>query len=110
MSEFRTSHPEWPHLELGIGLHAEKVVVGNIGSETRTKYGIVGSGVNLAHRIQSQAQAGEVVVSEAIYRETQAGLIVTRMINTHLKGIEEMVTLYAVQEYREHSFGTSTKE
>ncbi len=103
MPDFRTSHPEWPPLELGIGLHVGKVVVGNIGSETPTKYGIVGSAVNLAHRIQSQAQPGEVVVSETIYRLTHTVLDVTRVITPPLKGVEEPVTLYAVQECRDPS-------
>jgi adenylate cyclase len=98
MPAITAAHPEWPPLELGIGLHAGKVVVGNIGSETRTKYGIVGSAVNFTHRIQSQAEKGEVVVSEAVYRVTHAALDITRVITTHLKGIEDTVTLYAVQE------------
>jgi class 3 adenylate cyclase len=70
------------------------------GSETRTKYG---SAANLAHRIQSQAQPGEVVVSKAIYRLTHDAFDVTRVIPAHLKGVEEMVTLYAVQECRDPS-------
>ena len=57
------AEPGYPALHMGIGLHAGDVVVGNIGSESRAKYGIIGSAVNLTHRIQGQAQGGEVVVS-----------------------------------------------
>jgi len=86
-----------PLLEMGIGLHAGEVVVGNIGSESRAKYGIMGSAVNLAHRIQGQAQGGEVVISEAVREHAPPGLQISREFHTHLKGIQEPVTLYAVQ-------------
>lgn len=99
--EVSAAHPEWPPLALGIGLHAGEVVVGNIGSETRTKYGIVGAAVNFTHRIQSQAEKGEVVVSEAVYHLTHAAVDVKRVIHAHLKGHEEQVTLYVVQEYQD---------
>jgi mannose-6-phosphate isomerase-like protein (cupin superfamily) len=42
-----------PEIEMGIGVHTGQVVVGNIGSSERTKYGVVGSQVNLTSRIQS---------------------------------------------------------
>jgi adenylate cyclase len=86
-----------PRLEMGIGLHAGEVVVGNIGSESRAKYGIMGSAVNLAHRIQGQAQGGEVVISQAVREHAPPGLTVSREFHTHLKGIAEPVTLYAAQ-------------
>ena len=87
---------ELPPLHMGIGLHAGEVVVGNIGSETRAKYGIVGSAVNLAHRIQAQARGGEVVVSQAVYQLVQPEVRVTRKFEVRLKGIQDPVTLYGV--------------
>ena len=87
-----------PPLRMGIGLHAGEVVVGNIGSETRAKYGIVGAAVNLAHRLQAQARGGEVVISEAVYHLVQPEVTITREFEARLKGIQEPVTLYVVGE------------
>jgi class 3 adenylate cyclase len=89
---------ELPPLHMGIGLHAGEVVVGNIGSESRAKYGIIGSAVNLAHRIQTQAAGGEVVVSQAVYQLVQPEVMITRKFEVRLKGIQEPVTLYVVGE------------
>jgi adenylate cyclase len=85
-----------PPLRMGIGLHAGEVVVGNIGSETRAKYGIVGAAVNLAHRLQAQARGGEVVISQDVYRLVQGEVAITREFQTRLKGIHDPVTLYAL--------------
>ena len=41
-----------PELEMGIGLNETEVVVGNIGSSKRSKYTVVGSGVNMTSRIE----------------------------------------------------------
>ncbi len=82
-----------PALEMGIGLHAGEVVVGNIGSETRTKYGIVGSAVNLTHRIQAEARGGEVVMSEAAWQQLPGKPSCARTFLAHLKGVQEPVNL-----------------
>jgi len=98
MSEFnREMHSEnLPALQMGIGINAGEVVVGNIGSETRAKYGIVGSPVNLTQRIQSMAEEGEVIISDSVYRHVQEDVRVIRKFSTTLKGVQHETTLYAV--------------
>jgi class 3 adenylate cyclase len=91
------AEPGYPALHLGIGLHAGEVVVGNIGSESRAKYGIIGSAVNLTHRIQGQARGGDVMVSEMVFHHSEETLAVLRTFQTTLKGIAHPVTLYVVE-------------
>ncbi len=90
-----------PELKMGVGVHVGKVVVGNIGSETRAKYGIVGSPVNVTQRIQELANGGEVIVSEPVYQHAKADLVIKRIVETSLKGIQDRVTLYVVEGLRE---------
>ncbi len=89
----------FPEVDTGIGVNAGEVVVGNIGSETRAKYGIVGSPVNITHRIQSTAKGGEVVVSESVYRRVseKMGLKIARSFTMRLKGIAGETRLYVVE-------------
>jgi len=87
----------YPALHMGIGLHTGEVVVGNIGSESRAKYGIIGSAVNLTHRIQGQAQGGEVVVSEMLLHNSEATPAIKRTFETKLKGIAHPVTLSVLE-------------
>jgi len=87
----------YPPLALGIGLHAGEAVVGNIGSETRSKYGIVGSAVNLTHRLQAKAQGGEVVLSEAAFLRISPPPLIKREFQSELKGLREPMTLYVTE-------------
>jgi adenylate cyclase len=86
-----------PALETAFGLNAGEVVVGNIGSQTRTKYGIVGGPVNLTSRIQAQAEGGEILVSQALRDILADDLMVTRSFNATLKGVDHPVTLFLVE-------------
>jgi class 3 adenylate cyclase len=86
-----------PELKIGIGIDYGAVVVGNIGSETRKKYGIVGACVNAVQRIQGHSEAGETVMSEAAYRLLTSQVVNARAISARLKGMSEPVTLYAIQ-------------
>jgi class 3 adenylate cyclase len=86
-----------PELQMGIAVNAGEVVVGNIGSETRAKYGIVGSAVNITQRIQSKAKGGDIVISESVYRHISSDLTVKKSFSVPLKGLQEPMKLYVVE-------------
>jgi len=89
-----------PELQMRIGVNSGEVVVGNIGSESLAKYGIVGSPVNLTHRIQTVAKAAEVVISESAHRYAEGKFAAERLTDVKLKGVKERENLYVVKSHR----------
>ncbi|MBW2029991.1 MAG: adenylate/guanylate cyclase domain-containing protein [Deltaproteobacteria bacterium] len=86
-----------PELHMGVGVNTGEVVVGNIGSDTRAKYGIVGSPVNITQRIQSFAREGEVVLSEPAYNYARNEIRIKKTLDTRLKGVRDTMKLYVVE-------------
>ena len=54
----------YPELEMGIGVNSGDVVVGNIGSDKKMKYGCMGSPVNTTGRLEALTIGGQVLISE----------------------------------------------
>jgi class 3 adenylate cyclase/HAMP domain-containing protein len=87
----------FPRLAMGIGVNTGTVVVGNIGSERRTKYSVVGSDVNFAARMEGYALAGQVLISAATYQRVQDRVEVGQALQVEMKGLPGQATLYDVR-------------
>jgi class 3 adenylate cyclase len=86
----------YPALEMGIGINTGSVIVGNIGSDLRMKYGIVGGAVNRAARIESNSIGGQVLIGESTYRAVQAQVQADPPKTLMMKGMKEPLVFYPV--------------
>jgi adenylate cyclase len=85
-----------PELAMGIGINTGEVIVGNIGSLKRSKYGAVGSAINTTYRIESHTIGGQVLVSPSTYERVQALVQVRGALPAQFKGLDQPVTLYDI--------------
>ena len=86
-----------PYLEMGIAVNTGEVVVGNIGSERRTKYSVVGAHVNFTSRIEAFAVGGQVLISADTYERLRELVQVRGEVQGQMKGVSGSFTLYDVQ-------------
>jgi len=64
-------------LQTGIGVASGDVIAGNIGSERRMHYAVVGDSVNVASRLQGVAGPGQILIDEATH-DAVDGMVVTQ--------------------------------
>jgi adenylate cyclase len=83
-----------PTVEMGIAIHTGPVVVGNIGSQERTKYGVVGPTVNLTGRIESYTVGGQILISDETYRECSDVVTVAGSREVQAKGSREPIVVW----------------
>ncbi|MEM7407176.1 MAG: adenylate/guanylate cyclase domain-containing protein [Pseudomonadota bacterium] len=85
----------WPEVRIGVGVNTGEMSVGNMGSEFRLAYTVLGDAVNLGSRLEGQTKnyGVEVIVSETTKAELpdHAFLELDRII---VKGKDEPVTVY----------------
>jgi adenylate cyclase len=92
----------WPEIEMGIALHTGEVVVGNIGSTKRSKYGVVGQAVNLTARIESFTVGGQVLVSPTLIQAAGQGLILGDKVKVHAKGMRKVLECRELLGHEDH--------
>jgi class 3 adenylate cyclase len=91
-----TAREGYPPLEMGIGLNTGSVIVGNIGSEVRLKYGIVGSTMNMAARIESNTIGGQVLIGKDTYELVEDQVTAAPPQTVMMKGFKTPLVMYPV--------------
>jgi PAS domain S-box-containing protein len=97
------SDEDLPTLQMGIAVHTGEVVAGNIGSQRRAKYGIVGSTVNLVTRIEEFTSGGQIFCSADTLREVGDLLDFDERMEIPGKGGTEPVQAVSVRRLRDSS-------
>jgi class 3 adenylate cyclase len=85
-----------PEVQMGIGLNTGDVVAGNIGSLKRTKYGVIGSEVNLTSRVESFTVGGQILITESTRAAVGDILRIDSQMCVEPKGVKAPITIYDV--------------
>lgn len=84
-------------IHMGIGLNSGQFVAGNMGSERRMEYTVIGDNVNLAQRVESKAGRGMVLCSETTYERCDGKVLGIKLRPVALKGKAKNVTTVVIR-------------
>ncbi|MEO3403352.1 adenylate/guanylate cyclase domain-containing protein [Mucilaginibacter sp. CAU 1740] len=83
---------------VSIGINSGEMISGNIGSATlkRLDYTVIGDAVNLAQRLQTVAQANQIIVSADVYEKAKGSFALNKIGEVSLKNKAKPVEIYEV--------------
>src|SRR5690349_15511059 len=94
-TKWRSAGFEWP-FQIRIGINTGFCNVGNFGSDDRMDYTIIGAETNLAARLQSVAEPGQIILSYETYTYVRNIVAAHALPAIMVKGISREIVPYAV--------------
>ena len=90
-----------PPVDMGLGLNTDKIVAGNIGSQKRMDYTMIGDGVNLAARLESACKqySARILISEYTFKKLRGTYRIRYIDDVVVKGKNEPVGIHEVLDY-----------
>jgi adenylate cyclase len=86
-------------VRVGVGINTGTVVAGNMGTQRRLNYTVLGEPVNLAARLCSAAEPGQILVSESTNERISADFVTMPLGMRSVKGFSRPLAVYEVLDY-----------
>ncbi|MCI0397553.1 MAG: PAS domain-containing protein [Chloroflexi bacterium] len=88
---------EHHQLHFSIGINTGEAMVGNVGTDELFNYTAIGDTVNLAQRLESIAEPGQILLSEAAYRAVAGQVVARKLAPVKVKGRRQSVMVYELE-------------